>query len=503
MRLKKSHFIGLILAVMLSLGLATPAMAAPQIPHAFYGNVTIGGEPAPDGIVISARIGSTEYETTTTVDGKYGYSPTFMVPADDPETPEKEGGVNGDTIEFYLQGSKVASCTFANGQVTPLDLEAEVLPDFNITVSPSSVSVRRPGSALVSIQITGVGEFSEVVSLSATGQPGGVTVEFSQESGTVPFNSDMNLNVGSTTPIGSHTITIVGSSSVKDHQSTLTLTVTAPAVGGGPGAPLAVTTVSLTGLSATVPLRVDAEGIVQATTRLSTADGKLSLDIAAGTKLLDAQGNPLSSFTAAIEPSPAAPPPDAAIILAYDLGPDGATFSPPISLTMIYDPAALPEGVAEEALVIAYYDTTTGKWVELQCVVDTANNKITASVAHFTSFAVISPAPVQYDLTISSTAGGQVTTPGEGTFTYNAGAVVNLVVEPDEGYRFVNWTGDVATIAGVNAASTTITMDGDYSIGANFEAIPPPVKWPLIGGIIGGVVVVGLLVFFLVRRRPA
>jgi hypothetical protein len=33
--------------------------------------------------------------------------------------------------------------------------------------------------------------------------------------------------------------------------------------------------------------------------------------------------------------------------------------------------------------------------------------------------------------------------------------------------------------------------------------VPKPINWPLIGVIIGGVVVVGLLVFFLVRRRAA
>jgi len=77
-------------------------------------------------------------------------------------------------------------------------------------------------------------------------------------------------------------------------------------------------------------------------------------------------------------------------------------------------------------------------------------------------------APVQYDLTISSTEGGEVTTPGEDTFTYNEGTVVNLVAEPEDGYHFVNWTGDVSAIASVNAAITTITMGGDYSILANF-----------------------------------
>jgi uncharacterized protein YkwD len=78
----------------------------------------------------------------------------------------------------------------------------------------------------------------------------------------------------------------------------------------------------------------------------------------------------------------------------------------------------------------------------------------------------------QYNLTISSTAGGSVTTPGEGTFTRDAGAVVSLVATPATGYHFVNWTGNVGTIVNVNAASTTITMSGAYSITANFQATP-------------------------------
>jgi hypothetical protein len=72
-------------------------------------------------------------------------------------------------------------------------------------------------------------------------------------------------------------------------------------------------------------------------------------------------------------------------------------------------------------------------------------------------------------LTISSTAGGSVTTPGEGSFVYGYGTMVNLVATPASGYRFVNWTGDVDTIADVNAATTTITMNDDYSITANFS----------------------------------
>jgi uncharacterized repeat protein (TIGR02543 family) len=75
-----------------------------------------------------------------------------------------------------------------------------------------------------------------------------------------------------------------------------------------------------------------------------------------------------------------------------------------------------------------------------------------------------------YTLTIASTSGGSVTEPGEGTFTYNATTVVNLVAEADEGYYFAGWTGDLDAIGNVNAAVTT-TMEDDYSITANFVGV--------------------------------
>jgi len=79
---------------------------------------------------------------------------------------------------------------------------------------------------------------------------------------------------------------------------------------------------------------------------------------------------------------------------------------------------------------------------------------------------------VQYDFTTFSTEGGSVTEPGEGVNTYDEGTVVDLVAVADEGYQFVEWTGDVGTIADVEASATTITMNGDYSITANFVAAP-------------------------------
>ena len=104
----------------------------------------------------------------------------------------------------------------------------------------------------------------------------------------------------------------------------------------------------------------------------------------------------------------------------------------------------------------------------------------------------------EYNLTISSTAGGNVTFPGEGLYTYHAGSVVDLACEPEEDYRFVNWSGDVDTIADVNAAATNITMYGNCTITANFER---PVNSALIGGIVAAVVAAVSVALFMLRRK--
>jgi len=80
--------------------------------------------------------------------------------------------------------------------------------------------------------------------------------------------------------------------------------------------------------------------------------------------------------------------------------------------------------------------------------------------------------PAQYNLTISTTEGGEIATPGDTISSYEEGTVVPIVAFPHAGYQFVNWTGDVDAVGDVNAGSTTITMKDDCSITANFEEIP-------------------------------
>ncbi len=70
-----------------------------------------------------------------------------------------------------------------------------------------------------------------------------------------------------------------------------------------------------------------------------------------------------------------------------------------------------------------------------------------------------------YNLTITMNGSGAIE-PRTGTYTYDAGAVVNLKATPSAGWKFDGWTGDVAS---AGAANTTSTMNSDKTLTANFS----------------------------------
>jgi|GEM_PF-1492370 len=80
------------------------------------------------------------------------------------------------------------------------------------------------------------------------------------------------------------------------------------------------------------------------------------------------------------------------------------------------------------------------------------------------SLSATSP-PVQYTLTINTNGNGSVS----GAGTYNKDTVVNVSATPASGWKFDNWTGPVAD---ANSASTTVTMDANKTITANFSQLP-------------------------------
>ncbi len=81
-------------------------------------------------------------------------------------------------------------------------------------------------------------------------------------------------------------------------------------------------------------------------------------------------------------------------------------------------------------------------------------------------------APVsEVALTVSSTDGGAVTSPGEGQFNYLPGTIVPVEALAEAGYHFTSWSGsavDANKISDPASANTTVVADGDYTLVANF-----------------------------------
>ncbi len=97
----------------------------------------------------------------------------------------------------------------------------------------------------------------------------------------------------------------------------------------------------------------------------------------------------------------------------------------------------------------------------------------------------------QNSLTISAGTGGTITTPGPGTFVYSYGTNVSIAASADEHYYFHNWTGTAVTagkVADPNSSSTTVLVDANYTVEANFRLIQQTLITSATSG--GGVVTV-------------
>ena len=334
---------------------------------------------------------------------------------------------------------------------------------------------------------------------------------------TYPFDS------GETTPIG------------------LSVTITEEEeVGVEPAAAPTIET-NLFGTAAS--FRISDEGKILKTIVATSADGNLTMTIPQGTIALDKNGNPLSSLTAVIDPSPPDPPEGDTIIgLVYDFGPEGATFEPPITFTWSYDPDALPEDLAEEELVIAFYDADADAWVECDCTCDPETYCVTASVSHFCCFAIIGtlevaapvlPEPAAFSVSNLSVMPVEVGPGGLVTVTLtvaNTGGTIgsyttvlklNGVKEAEKSVTVAAGGSQTVTffVSIKETGSYTVSVDGlsaSLTVVAPKPPTPPveeeeevpevpakPINWPLVGGLIAAaVVVVAILIYFLwVRPR--
>ena len=97
---------------------------------------------------------------------------------------------------------------------------------FSLSASPASVTVAQGNQGTSAITSTVTGGFDSAISLSASGQPTGVTVSFNPTSITGAGTSTMTISVASSTVAGTYPITVTGTSGSTQETTTVSLTVT-------------------------------------------------------------------------------------------------------------------------------------------------------------------------------------------------------------------------------------------------------------------------------------
>ncbi len=116
----------------------------------------------------------------------------------------------------------------------------------------------------------------------------------------------------------------------------------------------------------------------------------------------------------------------------------------------------------------------TGSASSTSVIMD-ANKTVTAT------FTPVSPNTYTLGTTSAPSAGGTVSGGG----VYNSGTVATITATPAAGYSFTGWSGD----AGGNNATTTVTMDANKSVTANFALITYTLSTassPAAGGTVSG-----------------
>ena len=346
---------------------------------------------------------------------------------------------------------------------------------------------------------------------------------------TVSFEYGLTTDYGNTTPAQVMDATGTFSANITGLSPETTYYFRTIAVGDGTSygdnktfTTLKVLKVNIKGKTvANIPITAD--GLVTSNVTAVAPDGSLSLEIPENTYALNKMGECLTNITVDLM---AAPPKDINILgPVYDFSPRGATFDPPIMLTIKYDPTQLPYKVTEESLYISFFDGN--KWVPLKSVIAPATDTVTIQVSHFSRFALmyellrilsiyglkVEPEEVEpaEPVDIYLLAGNAGNCPG----TFDVVLKINGVEEESKQVALDPDEQQVVTFSVVKAEATDYTVDinglsASYVVKEKQAPTPPlPVEKVdfqtvvlTIALIVAGIMITSALVYFLVIRRP-
>jgi hypothetical protein len=169
----------------------------------FTGSVSLAASGLPAGV--TASFGTNPTTSTSTV--------TFTVSST--ATP------GTSTVTITGTSGSLSHTTTVNLTV----VNPAAAPDFTISVSPTSLAVRRGTTGHYTVTITAVNGFAGTVNLSVSGQGSRVTPTFSPTSVSGSGSSTLSVRVSSRATTGNRALTITGTSGSLSHAAGATLTI--------------------------------------------------------------------------------------------------------------------------------------------------------------------------------------------------------------------------------------------------------------------------------------
>jgi hypothetical protein len=229
--------------------------------------------------------------------------------------------------------------------------------------------------------------------------------------------------------------------------------------------------------------------------------GNINVKITPGTTAVDDNGKSVTDITVKSVDAASLPitksMPKNTILLAYEFGPDGTTFSDLITVTCTYNTAALPPWTNPAKILVAVYSPVTGKFTTMSCTVDTINHTVTFSTDHFSYYLLMVPDEVksivaqpETSTIVEDTANSPTTTPDATSPVTPENTVTTII-------------GSDAATSATPGATSSVTLENTGSTDAATSAPQPPTP-PFNAILIVIIVVFVLIVLFVllfVKRK--
>jgi hypothetical protein len=185
-----------VIIVLTGLILTVPVSALLQLPHAFYGNVTINGELAPIGTMVEARgqgvrVGISGNPILTSVVGKYGSESELGV-----KLIVQGEEIEGNTVIYFYINGHLADQThvWQTGEITQLNLSVTIpdTPEDNTEETSDETSTLQYSlfGEAHNVSISNTGEILESIEILSTLPSGKVTVRIN--AGTIALDNEGN-----------------------------------------------------------------------------------------------------------------------------------------------------------------------------------------------------------------------------------------------------------------------------------------------------------------------